>query len=157
MGHSTYLTHHQNCKWKILQTRVKVVAIYIHKLTAHYYYSEKPNKMQQRIKILLSPILNEAQHVSGYTPPIIRSLRLHKQPLVLYTWKVVGHVVAGHCQVAYATTTAFHVCKTRGCLCSFRLLMMGGVLPETCWASYKYGIINFDTLLHLVGFFCTNH
>jgi len=27
--------------------------------------------------------------------------------------------------------------------CSFRLLMMGGVLPETCWASYKYVIIKF--------------
>ena len=31
--------------------------------------------------------------------------------------------------------------------------MMGGVSSETCWASYKYGIINFDTLLRLVGFF----
>jgi len=39
--------------------------------------------------------------------------------------------------------TAFHVRKTRGCQCSFRLLMMGGVSPETCWASYKYGIIKF--------------
>jgi len=39
--------------------------------------------------------------------------------------------------------TTFHVCKTRGCQCSFRLLMMGGVSPETCWALYKYGIINF--------------
>jgi len=35
--------------------------------------------------------------------------------------------------------------------------MMGGVSPETCWASYKYRIIkNFDTLLHLVGFFFMN-
>ena len=33
---------------------------------------------------------------------------------------------------------------------------MGGVSPETCWASYKYGIINFDTLLHLAGYFCMN-
>jgi hypothetical protein len=31
--------------------------------------------------------------------------------------------------------------------------MMGDVLPETCWDSYKYEIINFDTVLHLVGFF----
>jgi hypothetical protein len=31
-----------------------------------------------------------------------------------------------------------------------------GVSPKTWWASYKYGIINFDTLLHLVGFFCMN-
>jgi hypothetical protein len=37
--------------------------------------------------------------------------------------------------------TKFHVWKTRGCQCSFRLLMMGGVLPEICWASYKYRII----------------
>ena len=66
-------------------------------------YSEKPNKMQQYIKILLFLILNETQHVSGVTPPIIRSLKLHKQPLVLHTWKVVGCAVVGRCQVAYAT------------------------------------------------------
>jgi len=40
--------------------------------------------MQQYIKILLFLILNEAQHVSGDTPPIIRSLKLRKQPLVLH-------------------------------------------------------------------------
>jgi len=73
-------------------------------------------------------------------------------------WRVVGHVVAGRCQTyawqrpATTCPTTFHVCKTRGWYCSFRLLMMGGVSPETCWASYKYGITNFDTLLHLVGF-----
>jgi hypothetical protein len=50
-----------------------------------------------------------------------------------------------------------HACKTRGCYCSFRLLMMGVVSPETCWVLYKYGIINFDKLLHLVGFFCLNN
>jgi len=31
--------------------------------------------------------------------------------------------------------------------------MVGGVSSETCWALYKYGIINFDILLHLVRFF----
>ena len=30
--------------------------------------------------------------------------------------------------------------KTRGCYCSLRLPMMGGVSPETCSASYKYEI-----------------
>jgi len=45
---------------------------------------EKPNKLQQCIKILLFLVLNEAQHVSGDTPPILRSLKLHKQPLVLH-------------------------------------------------------------------------
>jgi hypothetical protein len=39
--------------------------------------------MQQYIKIVLYLILNEAQHVSSDTPPIIRSLKLLKQPLVL--------------------------------------------------------------------------
>jgi len=45
--------------------------------------------MQQCIRFLLFLILNEAQHVSGDTPHIIRSLKLYKQPLVLHTWKVV--------------------------------------------------------------------
>ena len=35
------------------------------------------------------PYLYEAQHVSNDTPPIIRSLKLHWQPLVFHTWKVV--------------------------------------------------------------------
>jgi len=43
--------------------------------------------------------LYKAQHVSGDTLPTIRSLKLHWQPLVLHTWRVVGRVVAGRCQV----------------------------------------------------------
>jgi len=39
--------------------------------------------MQQCIKILLFLILNEAQHVSGDTPPIIRSLKLQNQRLLV--------------------------------------------------------------------------
>ena len=55
--------------------------------------------MQQLIKFLLFLILNEAQHVSGDTQPIIRSLKLHKQPLVLHTWEVFGRDVVGCCQI----------------------------------------------------------
>jgi len=44
------------------------------------------------------PCLYEAQHVSDDTLPIIRSLKLHWQPLVFYTWNVVGRVVGGRCQ-----------------------------------------------------------
>jgi len=33
--------------------------------------------------------LYEAQHVLGDTPPIIRSLKLHWQPLVFHMWKFV--------------------------------------------------------------------
>jgi hypothetical protein len=58
--------------------------------------------MQQCINILLLLIVNEAQHVSRDTPPIIRSLNLRKQPLVLHTWKVVGRAVAT------ARPTTFH-------------------------------------------------
>ena len=38
---------------------------------------EKSNKMQQCFKLFVIPYLYEAQHVSGDTPPIIRSLKLH--------------------------------------------------------------------------------
>jgi hypothetical protein len=44
------------------------------------------------------PYLYEAEHVSGETPPVIRSLKLHWQPLVFHTWKVVGRVVGGRRQ-----------------------------------------------------------
>jgi hypothetical protein len=91
------------------------------------------------------PYLYEAHHVSGDTSPIIGSLKLHWQLLVFYTWKVGGRCQA-HCAWHRPPTTCpitFHVWKTRGCQCSFRLPMMGGVSPETCWASYKYGIIKF--------------
>ena len=107
------------------------------------FYSSAKLYLSQFIKNLtrcnsvsnfISPYLYEAQHVSGDTPPIIRSLKLHWQPLVFHMWKVVGRVLA-------TRPTTFHVWKTRGCQCSFRLLMMGGVSPETCWASYKYEII----------------
>jgi len=76
--------------------------------------------------------------------------KMHWQPLVFHTWKAVGRVVGGRCQAECVwqrppTTcpTTFHVWKTRGCQCIFRLLMMGGLPSETCWASYKYGIIKF--------------
>ena len=51
------------------------------------------------------PYLYEAQHVSGDTPPIIRSLKLHWQPLAFHTWKVVGRVVGGRCQAQYVPDT----------------------------------------------------
>jgi hypothetical protein len=60
--------------------------------------------------------LYEAQHVLGNTSPIIRTRPATTRPTTLYA------------------------CKIRGCECSFRLLMMGGVSAETCWASYKYEI-----------------
>jgi hypothetical protein len=121
----------------------------------HLPYSAEPNKMQQCIKVLLFLILNKAERVSGNTPPITWSLKLHKQLLVSHTWKVVGHAVVGLCRVAYVPypTTSNNcrsdnlaLCKTKGCLRSFRLPMMGGVSPKTRWASLK--IRNNKTLIH---------
>jgi len=115
-------------------------------------------------KFFIIPYLYEARHVSGDIASIIRSLKLHRQPLVFHRWKVVGLVVGGRFQAHCAwqrppitRPTTFHVWKTRGCMWSFRLLMMDAVSPETCWASYKYGIIKkMFTFLHLVGFFLMN-
>jgi hypothetical protein len=47
------------------------------------------------------PYLYEVQHVSSDTPLIIRILKLHWQPLVFRTWKVVGRVVGGRWEVPY--------------------------------------------------------
>jgi hypothetical protein len=54
------------------------------------------------------PYLYEAQHVSGDTPPIIRSLKLLWQPVVFHTWLFVGRVVGGRCPPSTRPTT-FHV------------------------------------------------
>jgi hypothetical protein len=57
--------------------------------SAFFIHKEKSDKMQQCIKMFIIPYLYEAQHVSGDTLPIIRSLKLHWQPLVFHKWKVV--------------------------------------------------------------------
>ena len=44
--------------------------------------------------------------------------------------------------------------KNQRLLVQFRLLMMGGVSPETCWASYKYKIKIFIHCCILLGFLC---
>jgi hypothetical protein len=61
--------------------------------------------MKQFIKLFIL-YLYEVQHVSGDTPPIIRILKLHWQPLLFYTWKVVECVVGGRRQAQY------HLCLT---------------------------------------------
>ena len=61
-------------------------------------------KIQQDATVyqnFIIPYLYEAQRVSGDTPPIIRSLKVHWQPLVFHTWKDVGRVVVGRCQAQY--------------------------------------------------------
>jgi hypothetical protein len=57
------------------------------------------------------PYLYEAQHVSGDTPPIIRSLKLHWKPLFFHMWKVVGRVVGGRCQALYVKFNMFQATR----------------------------------------------
>jgi len=69
--------------------------------------------MQQCINISIIPYLYEAQHVSGDTLPIIRSLKLHWQPLVFLAWKVdgrvAGGVAGGRCQALPDNVHQLHV------------------------------------------------
>jgi hypothetical protein len=94
-----------------------------------------------------SPYLYEAQHVSGDTQPIIRSLKLHWQPLVLRSiyrerlWDVWFLDIVTSSTHTSHNLPRYILWKTRGCQCSFRLLMMGVVSPKTCWVSYKYGLL----------------
>jgi hypothetical protein len=64
----------------------------VHHSTIHKEKIQQDATMYQNFII---PYLYEAQHVSGDTPPILRSLKLQWQPLVFYTRKVVGRVVGG--------------------------------------------------------------
>jgi hypothetical protein len=79
------------------------------------FIQKNPTRCNSLSKFII-PYLYEAQYVSGDTPPIIRSLKLHWQPMVLHKWKVVGRVVAGRSQRPATTRpTTFYVCKTKGC------------------------------------------
>ena len=60
-------------------------------------HKENPIRCKNISKFII-PYLYEAQHVSRDTLLIIRSLKLHWQPLVFHTWKVVGRVDGGRCQ-----------------------------------------------------------
>jgi hypothetical protein len=55
------------------------------------------------------PYLYEAQHVLGDAPPIIRSLKLHWQPLVFHMWKVDGRVVGGCCHAQYVPDNVYQL------------------------------------------------
>jgi len=62
------------------------------------------------------PYVYEAQNVSGDTPPIIMNLKLHWQPLVFHTWKVVGRVVGGGWQAKYVPVGVSKIveCSAKG-------------------------------------------
>jgi hypothetical protein len=91
------------------------------------------------------PYLHESQHVSGNAPPIIRSLKLHWQPLV-FSYVKGGWTCSWWTLSGTLCLTAFNILP-----CIKKPEDAGAVLgswwwavsPETCWASCKYGIIKF--------------
>jgi hypothetical protein len=52
-------------------------------------FIKKIKRDTKMYKNFIIAYLYETQYVSGDTPPIIRSLKMHWQPLVFHTWKVV--------------------------------------------------------------------
>jgi len=67
---------------KIKALKILDVCGSVHRSTIHKEEIQQDATMYQNFII---PYLYEAQHVSGDTPPIIRSLKLHWQPLVFHT------------------------------------------------------------------------
>ena len=111
------------------------------------------NKMPTRCnRWYLLQILLLAQHVSGTTMPIIRSSRvLHKCPvcgLLLAVRKSDTQPSAPH-HTDNLKTKAPNTTGSSYLYNTLELLMMGIMVPETCWASNK--ICNKNHLLHLVG------
>jgi hypothetical protein len=76
-----------------------------------FLLTDKSNKMQHCIKMLLFLTLNKVQHVSDDTLPIIKSLKLHKQPLVL-------HNNVGGCRTYSCWTLSDTVCLTTSNNCT---------------------------------------
>ena len=88
--------------------------------------------------MFLLQILLLAQHVSGTIMPIIRSSR------VLYSWLLPVVFGAWNLKTKAPNTTGSNQLYN-----TLELLMMGIMVPETCWASNK--ICNENHLLHLAG------
>ena len=96
----------------------------------HYstIHKEKFNKVQQRIKLSYYFIFIWSSTCFG------RNTAHHGETKTALA-------ASGFSYVEGWWTCSWWTLSGTVCQCSFRLLMMGGVSPETCWASYKYGII----------------
>ena len=83
----------RTCATKCLQQVLRDAIVILIRLDVdvsgpvHHSTIHKEKNQQDATKYLnfIIPYLYETQHVSGDTPPIIRSLKLHWQPLVFHT------------------------------------------------------------------------
>jgi hypothetical protein len=87
-------------------------------------------------QIFIIPCLYEAQRVSGDTPPSIRSPKLHWQPLVFHTRKVVGRVDGGRCE-AQCVWQRIKCIKSR-CISYFRTPVM--FCKEVYYSDVQFGL-----------------
>ena len=100
---------------------------------------------------VIIPHLYEARHVLGQTPPIIRSLKLHWQPLVFNTWRVVGPVVGGRCQVEYHTLPeSVHQLHVQQLSTYEKPEAASAVLGSWWWAVCRPKHVEYHTLLDSV-------
>jgi hypothetical protein len=112
-------------------------------------HKDKSNKMQQCIKlfnhysIFIWSSTCFGRHTTHYQEPKT-ALAASGFSQVEACWKCSWWTLSGTLCLTTSTnytSNNFPRMKNRGCQCSFKLLIMGGVSPETCWVSYKYGII----------------
>ena len=108
------------------------------------------------------PYLYGAQHVSGDTPPIIRSLKLHWQPLVFsymegcWTcswWRLSGTVLCLTTSTNYTSNNFPRMKKPEAASAVLGSWWWAVCRPKHVELYINTEQYNFDTLLHLVGFF----
>ena len=129
-------SHEGHCSLSLINfKRQSDVCGSMHQSTIH---KEKSNKIQQCIKILYSIFIwsstcfgrHTAHHQEPKTALAASGFSNVKGCWICSWWTLSGTYYAWqHPPTTHPTT--FHVWKTRGCQCSFRLLMIGSVWPKT--------------------------
>ena len=94
-------------KFKFMKKQIFSTLMFVDPCIIAQFIQKNPTRCNSVSKFI-TPYLYEAQHVSGNTPPFIRSLKLHWQPLVCVRGRLLDVVVARRPQ----RPTTFHACKS---------------------------------------------
>jgi len=74
---------------RLLYCRGKISLMFVDPCIKVQFIQKNPTRCNSVSKFII-PYLYEAQQVSGVTPPIIRSLKLHWQPMVFIRERLLG-------------------------------------------------------------------